>query len=46
MTDVGKVLDPVMGDEGKLYVSSEVVPVYKSLIPHADLITPNQFETE
>ncbi|KAF8475951.1 Ribokinase-like protein [Kalaharituber pfeilii] len=40
------LLDPVMGDEGKLYVSEEVVPVYKSLAPQADLITPNQFETE
>ncbi|KAF8453498.1 Ribokinase-like protein [Terfezia claveryi] len=40
------VLDPVMGDGGRLYVSEEVVPVYKSLVPHADLITPNQFETE
>ncbi|KAI5801611.1 Ribokinase-like protein [Peziza echinospora] len=40
------VLDPVMGDCGKLYVSEKVVPVYKSLVPHADLITPNQFETE
>ena len=40
------VLDPVMGDCGKLYVSEEVVPVYKSMVRHADLITPNQFETE
>ncbi|KAF8477197.1 Ribokinase-like protein [Kalaharituber pfeilii] len=40
------LLDPVMGDGGKLYVSEEVVPIYKSLAPHADLITPNQFETE
>ena len=42
----GTVLDPVMGDMGKLYVSPDVVPMYKSLLSHADLITPNQFETE
>ncbi|KAK6531927.1 putative pyridoxal kinase [Orbilia ellipsospora] len=40
------VLDPVMGDSGKLYVSEMVVPVYKSLLPLADLITPNQYEVE
>ncbi|KAK4105323.1 Ribokinase-like protein [Parathielavia hyrcaniae] len=40
------VLDPVMGDNGSLYVASDVVPVYKSLVPHADLVLPNQFEAE
>lgn len=40
------LLDPVMGDQGRLYVSEGVVPVYKSLLPYADLIVPNQFETE
>lgn len=40
------VLDPVMGDSGKLYVAEAVVPVYKSLLPLADCITPNQFEAE
>ncbi|KAI9813060.1 MAG: putative pyridoxal kinase [Pycnora praestabilis] len=40
------VLDPVMGDEGKLYVSEEVVPAYKNLLRDADLILPNQFEAE
>lgn len=35
-----------MGDNGSFYVSENVVPVYKSLLPHADLIVPNQFETE
>ena len=40
------VLDPVMGDNGKLYVAEDVVPAYRSLIPHADLILPNQFEAE
>lgn len=40
------VLDPVMGDNGKLYVAEDVVPAYKNLIKDADLILPNQFEAE
>jgi pyridoxine kinase len=40
------VLDPVMGDDGELYVAAEVVPIYKSIIPFADIILPNQFEAE
>jgi pyridoxine kinase len=35
-----------MGDDGALYIAEEVVPVYKSIIPHADVILPNQFEAE
>jgi pyridoxine kinase len=41
-----EVLDPVMGDNGALYVVEEVVPIYKSIIPFADIILPNQFEAE
>jgi pyridoxal/pyridoxine/pyridoxamine kinase len=40
------VLDPVMGDNGKLYVDASVPPVYQSLMAQADLIVPNQFELE
>ncbi|DAA79760.1 TPA_exp: Uncharacterized protein A8136_0533 [Trichophyton benhamiae CBS 112371] len=40
------VLDPVMGDQGRIYVNEDVVPAYKALVPHADLILPNQFEAE
>ncbi|KAF3055718.1 putative pyridoxal kinase C6F6.11c [Daldinia childiae] len=40
------VLDPVMGDNGRLYVAEDVVPAYKNLIQYADLILPNQFEAE
>ncbi|KAI9878126.1 MAG: putative pyridoxal kinase [Pleopsidium flavum] len=40
------VLDPVMGDEGRLYVNEDVVPAYKNLLRDADLIVPNQFEAE
>ncbi|CAJ0546112.1 Ff.00g095850.m01.CDS01 [Fusarium sp. VM40] len=39
-------LDPVMGDNGRIYVSEDVVPAYKRLINDADLILPNQFEAE
>ncbi|TPX68528.1 pyridoxal kinase [Spizellomyces sp. 'palustris'] len=40
------VLDPVMGDDGRLYVSAEVVPIYRDVLcPLADVITPNGFET-
>ncbi|KAL1311568.1 hypothetical protein AAFC00_001686 [Neodothiora populina] len=40
------VLDPVMGDNGKIYVNEDVVPAYKALLKDADLILPNQFEAE
>lgn len=40
------VLDPVMGDNGRLYVAETVVPAYKSLLHYADVILPNQFEAE
>ena len=35
-----------MGDNGKLYVSEDVVPAYKNVINQADMILPNQFEAE
>ncbi|KAL8733825.1 MAG: hypothetical protein Q9166_001813 [cf. Caloplaca sp. 2 TL-2023] len=35
-----------MGDEGRIYVSEDVVPAYKGLLRDADLILPNQFEAE
>lgn len=39
--------DPVMGDDGEFYVPKELVEVYKTVvIPKADVVTPNQFETE
>ena len=40
------VLDPVMGDNGRMYVAEETLPIYKSLLKDADLILPNQFEAE
>lgn len=35
-----------MGDQGRLYVAEDIVPVYKNLIRDADLILPNCFEAE
>ena len=43
---IDSVLDPVMGDQGRLYVHEDVVPAYKDIIRDADLILPNQFEAE
>lgn len=40
------VLDPVMGDQGRLYVAEDIVPAYRQLIREADLVLPNQFEAE
>eukprot|EP00762_Andalucia_godoyi_P004118 ANDGO_06344.mRNA.1 Pyridoxal kinase len=39
--------DPVLGDDGKLYVPPQLVDQYKSLIlPCANVVTPNHFEAE
>jgi pyridoxine kinase len=40
------VLDPVMGDNGRIYVDEDELPVYRDLLKDADLILPNQFEAE
>jgi len=41
------VCDPVMGDNGKMYVPEELLEIYKNtILPLADIITPNQFEAE
>ncbi|KAI0737352.1 Ribokinase-like protein [Daedaleopsis nitida] len=40
------LLDPVLGDSGRLYVSPEVVPIYREALPLATIITPNWFEVE
>uniref|UniRef100_A0A2P2KV63 pyridoxal kinase n=1 Tax=Rhizophora mucronata TaxID=61149 RepID=A0A2P2KV63_RHIMU len=41
------VCDPVLGDEGKLYVPLELAVVYREkVIPVATMLTPNQFEAE
>eukprot|EP00924_Labyrinthula_sp_SR-Ha-C_P013194 snap_masked-scaffold_12-processed-gene-12.39-mRNA-1 protein AED:0.32 eAED:0.33 QI:0/-1/0/1/-1/1/1/0/310 len=39
--------DPVMGDNGKFYVSKEIVSLYISrIIPFSTIITPNLFELQ
>lgn len=39
--------DPVLGDNGQLYVPEELVPIYRErIVPLADVVTPNQFEAE
>ncbi|KAG6878884.1 hypothetical protein C0992_006897 [Termitomyces sp. T32_za158] len=40
------LLDPVMGDAGKLYVAADVIPVYREMLPLATIISPNWFEVE
>lgn len=40
------LLDPVLGDAGRLYVAEDVIPVYRKILPLATVITPNWFEAE
>ncbi|MBW0542923.1 hypothetical protein O181_082638 [Austropuccinia psidii MF-1] len=42
--DLVFLVDPVMGDDGKLYVSDQVPPRYKDLLQLATIATPNEFE--
>uniref|UniRef100_A0A6P7G208 Pyridoxal kinase n=2 Tax=Diabrotica virgifera virgifera TaxID=50390 RepID=A0A6P7G208_DIAVI len=45
--DLVYVCDPVMGDNGELYVPKELVPIYKdSVVKLADIITPNLLELQ
>lgn len=41
------VCDPVMGDNGRMYVPEALKEIYKKeIVPLADVVTPNQFELE
>lgn len=41
------VCDPVLGDNGELYVPEDLVGVYRSdMLEHVSILTPNQFEAE
>lgn len=41
------VCDPVLGDNGKLYVPKSLIPIYRNeIIPLSDVCTPNEFEAE
>lgn len=43
--DARVLVDPIMGDHGRLYVSLEIAEkIETDLIPLADIITPNRFE--
>uniref|UniRef100_A0A673MRZ1 Pyridoxal kinase n=1 Tax=Sinocyclocheilus rhinocerous TaxID=307959 RepID=A0A673MRZ1_9TELE len=38
-----KVCDPVLGDNGAVYVPENLLPIYRDkVVPAADIITPNQ----
>ncbi|SCV01478.1 LAMI_0G11760g1_1 [Lachancea mirantina] len=42
------IVDPVLGDNGRLYVPEETVPIYRDILKQSRvfLATPNQFEIE
>ncbi|XP_067113180.1 pyridoxal kinase-like [Osmerus mordax] len=41
------VCDPVMGDQGTMYVPEVLLPIYREkVVSVADILTPNQFEAE
>jgi pyridoxine kinase len=45
--NVRYVCDPVLGDDGKLYVPRELVSIFRTeVVPLANVVTPNQFEAE
>lgn len=45
--DIRFICDPVLGDDGRFYCPRELVKVYcETVIPVADVVTPNQFEVE
>ncbi|EEB05251.1 pyridoxine-pyridoxal-pyridoxamine kinase [Schizosaccharomyces japonicus yFS275] len=40
------LMDPVMGDEGRMYVEDNVRNKYQQLLAMADIITPNAYEAQ
>ncbi|HET6172683.1 MAG TPA: pyridoxal kinase [Gaiellales bacterium] len=45
--DAWFVCDPVLGDEGELYMPEELVRTFREqAVPRADLLVPNRFELE
>ncbi|KAJ7623606.1 Ribokinase-like protein [Roridomyces roridus] len=44
--DIIYLLDPVLGDSGRLYVAPDVIPIYRRLLPLSTIISPNWFEVE
>ncbi|KAJ7460735.1 Ribokinase-like protein [Mycena latifolia] len=45
-SDLIYLLDPVLGDSGRLYVAPDVIPVYRRMLARSTIITPNWFEVE
>lgn len=42
-----EVCDPVLGDNGALYVPESLIPIYQNeILPLSDIVTPNQYEAE
>lgn len=39
-------LEAVLGDNGRLYVAEDVIPLYRELLSVATITTPNWFEVE
>ncbi|CAG0895663.1 unnamed protein product [Darwinula stevensoni] len=45
--DLVYLCDPVLGDNGQLYVPESLLPIYiEEVIPLATIVTPNQYEAE
>ncbi|KAG8278450.1 hypothetical protein J6590_019079 [Homalodisca vitripennis] len=45
--NISYICDPVMGDNGHMYVPKELLPIYRdTIVSLADIITPNQYEAE
>ncbi|KAL7050380.1 hypothetical protein ACKWTF_004058 [Chironomus riparius] len=45
--DMIYVCDPVMGDNGRMYVEKSLLPIFRTeIVPLCDICTPNQFEVE
>lgn len=41
------VYNSVIGDNGKMYVLKQLLPIYKmTIVPLADILMPNEFEAE
>nr|CAX69335.1 pyridoxal (pyridoxine, vitamin B6) kinase [Schistosoma japonicum] len=46
-SDILYYCDPVLGDNGRLYVPPELVQIYQEkILPLSDVLLPNQFEAE
>ncbi len=47
LPDLPVLIDPAIGDHGRLYVDESIAKGMEThLFPHADIITPNRFEME